>query len=173
MVGNVRSFGSALSGSTDTGLVKSQLLDQLLFTVTQSIISILIEFTLVWVEIRTCIPSPESALWSVLALLLALGSRRAAAEEARSRAEGGRGRRGASVGGQGVRGRRRLLRRATRGRGQGAAGGELVGRVRGRRGGDHQLSVQLRDPADVSFTLAAAGAGAGVWGGRSLPMGWG
>ena len=129
MAGNVRSFGSALSGSTDTGLVKSQLLDQLLFTVTQSIISILIEFTLVWVEIRTCIPSPESALWSVLAPLLAPGSRRAAAEE--GRAEAGRGRVGASVGGHGVRGRPWRLRRAAGGRGQGRDDGRLVGRGRG------------------------------------------
>ena len=69
-------------------------------------------------EIITPILLPESALWSVLALLLALGSRRAAAEEAGSRAGGGQGRRGVSVGGvgvQGVMGRRQRLRRAAGG----------------------------------------------------------
>ena len=46
----VRSNDSALSGSTDTGLIKA-LLELLLFMVTQSIINILIEYILVWVEI--------------------------------------------------------------------------------------------------------------------------
>ena len=37
-------------------------------------------------------------------------------------------------------------------------GGVQVGRGRGRRKGGRQLSVQLRDPADVPVTHAAAGA---------------
>ena len=116
MVGKVRSFSSALYGSTDSGVLKFQLLKQLLFTVTQLIISILFEFTLVRVKIGAPIPPPESALWTVpTLLLLALGSR--------WRAGGGLGRGGASVGGQGVRGRGRRLRRAAGGRGR------IVGRA--------------------------------------------
>ena len=95
MVGKVRSFGSALNGSTDSGVLKFQLLKQPLFTLTQLFVPILVEFTLVWVEIGAPIPPPVSALWTVLTLLwLLLGSR--------WRAGGGRGRGGVSVGGQGV-----------------------------------------------------------------------
>ena len=42
------------------------------FAVTQSIISILFEFTLVRVEKEAPISAPESALWTVPTLLLAL-----------------------------------------------------------------------------------------------------
>ena len=88
----IRSFGSVPSGSSDTGFVNSQLLDQLLFSVTKSIELILNAFTLDWVKTRTFTPwNHKHALWTELALLLAPGSRRTAAEEARSRAEGGRG----------------------------------------------------------------------------------
>ena len=98
MVCKVRSFGSALNGSTDSGVLKFQLVEQPLFTVTHLIVLILFEFTLVRVEIVTPIPPPESALWAVptLLLVLLLGSR--------WRPGGGRGRGGVSVGGQGVRG---------------------------------------------------------------------
>ena len=88
-----------------SGIDRSSPLGLQLVSIAESIISIPIVFTVVWVEIITPLLHPESALWSEPALLLALGSRRAAAEEAWSRAGGGRGRRGASVGGQGVRGR--------------------------------------------------------------------
>ena len=80
------------SGSTDTGLVKFHLLEQPLVTIAHSIISFLCVFTSVWVEIVTPSLLPVSAPWSVLALLHSLGSRRAAAEDERSRTEGGRGR---------------------------------------------------------------------------------
>ena len=64
MVGKVRLFGSALNGSTDSGVLKFLLLKQPLFTTTQLIVSRagLFEFTLVRVEIVAPIPPPESAL---------------------------------------------------------------------------------------------------------------
>ena len=65
-------FSSALNGSADSGVLKFQLVEQPLFTVTHLIISILFEFTLVRVEIVTPIPPPESALWAVPTLLLVL-----------------------------------------------------------------------------------------------------
>ena len=117
-------FGSVPSGSSDTGFVSSQFLDQLLISVTKSIELILNAFTLDWVKTRTFTPwNHEHALWTELALLLAPGSRRAAAEEARSRAEGGRG--------AGVRRGRHVLG------GGGHGGADLHGQ--GRRRGRHVL----------------------------------
>ena len=133
MVSKVISFGSALNGSTDSGVLKFQLLTQPLFTVSQLILSILIEFTLVQVEIAIApIPPTESALWAVPTLLLLLTGPELLLLGSRWRAGGGRGRGGAYVGGQGVRGRRRRLRGAAGGRRAwaGAGGVRRVGRGR-------------------------------------------
>ena len=144
------SFGSVPSVSSDSGFVNWYLLDQLLILVTN-----FSAFTLDWVKTRTFTPWNEvHALLTELALLLAPGSRRAAAEEARSRAEGGRGagvrrgrhvlvgggRGGADLHGQGR--RRRLLVFGGGGRGAGLHG-------HGRRRGHHELRDWGRGGANL------------------------